>query len=72
MVIKGFLIYCKQEITSELWDDESHREESIGAGNFEESDSREAAPAQMANMRDVTESNNIFADIDNKAEGYSQ
>jgi hypothetical protein len=72
MVIKGFLIYCKQEMTSEPWDDESHGEESIGAGNFEESDGGEAAPAQMADVRDVTESNNIFANIDDEAEGYSQ
>jgi len=76
MVIKNFLVYCRQEMKNEPWDDESIGDESMGVGIIEDLDVGEAAPVQLADVRDVAGSNDGFAEYDNddddEAELYSQ
>jgi hypothetical protein len=64
VVIKDFLVYCRQEMKNELWDDESVGDEGIEAGIIEDLDSRGAALMQMAGIRDVAGNNDVFAKYD--------
>jgi hypothetical protein len=65
MVIKDFLVYCRQEMKNEPWDDESIGDEGIEAGIIEDLDGGGAALVQMAGVRDVAGSNDVFAEYDN-------
>jgi hypothetical protein len=76
MVIKDFLVYCRQEMKNEPWDDESIGDEGMEAGIIEDLDGGGAALVQMAGVRDVAGSNDVFAEYDNdnddEAELHSQ
>jgi hypothetical protein len=76
MVIKDFLVYCRQEMKNEPWDDESIGDEGMEAGIIEDLDGGGAALVQMAGVRDEAGSNDVFAEYDNdnndEAELYSQ
>jgi hypothetical protein len=65
MVIKDFLVYCRQEMKNGAWDDESVGEESIEAGMIEDLDGGGAAVVQIAGVRDVAGSIDVFAEYDN-------
>jgi superfamily II DNA helicase RecQ len=59
VVIKDFLVYCKQEMKAELWDAESMR----GLGEYEHWHEGGESPVQSAVGSDLMESSDIFGEI---------
>lgn len=72
MVIKDFLVYCRQEMKNEPWDDDSIGDESMGAGIIEEFECGEAAAVQTVGVRDRAANDDIFAESDETELGSQQ